>query len=258
MIFGPGDDRRTRVKVCGITHPDDAALAAELGADALGLNFYAKSPRALDLARDGGWLRALPAGLRRVAVLVNAPFDFAVRLVGEGIVDAVQLHGDEDEAFCRRLQAANVPFIKAIRVRDESALLRPERFGTDHLLLDAFRPDAYGGTGHTLDWTLAARFAAEGRAAANPRRTILSGGLVPGNVAEAVRRVRPDAVDVASGVEGAGGPRRKDPERLRAFLAAVREAGRKVPRPRAVFLPGFGPESENSRAVVKNSSDLRK
>ncbi len=226
MIFGPDgeDDRRTRVKICGITHPDDATLAAELGADALGLNFYEKSPRALDLAHDGGWLRALPAGPRRVAVLVNAPLDLTRRLMGEGIADAVQLHGDEDESFCGQLRAAGIPFIKAIRVRDESALLRPERFGTDHLLLDAFRPDAYGGTGHTLDWTLAARFAAEGRAAVSPRRTILSGGLVPENVAAAVRRVRPDAVDVASGVEGAAGPRRKDPARLRAFLEAVREA----------------------------------
>ena len=208
------------MKICGITHPADAALAAELGADALGLNFYDRSPRALDLARDGGWLRELPAGVRRVAVLVNAPFALAERLVGEGIVDGVQLHGDEDEAYCLRLKEARIPFIKAIRVRDEAALQRPERFGTTHLLLDAFRPDAYGGTGHTLDWNLAARFAAEGRAAS--RRTILSGGLVPGNVAEAVERVRPDAVDVASGVEGAAGPRRKDAERMREFLAAVR------------------------------------
>ena len=221
MLFFPDPEPgRTRVKVCGITHPDDAALAAELGADALGLNFYERSPRALDLARDTAFLRALPAGLRRVAVLVNAPFALAERLVGEGFVDAVQLHGDEDETFCLRLRSAGVPFIKAIRVRDESALLRPERYGTDHLLLDAFRPDAYGGTGHTLDWALAARFAADGRAA--NRRTILSGGLVPENVAEAVRRVRPDAVDVASGVEGAAGPRRKDVARLRAFMVAVR------------------------------------
>ena len=211
------------IKVCGITHPDDAALAAELGADALGLNFYERSPRALDLARDTAFLRALPAGLRRVAVLVNAPFALAERLVGEGIVDIVQLHGDEDETVCLRLRSAGIPFIKAIRVRDESALLRPERYGTDHLLLDAFRPDAYGGTGHTLDWTLAERFAADGRAAG--RRTILSGGLVPDNVAEALRRVRPDAVDVASGVEGAAGPRRKDAAKLRAFLAAARSAG---------------------------------
>ena len=223
MIFGPDDEpRRTRVKICGITHPADAALAAEFGADALGLNFYDKSPRALDLARDGGWLRTLPTGLRRIAVLVNAPLALAERLVGEGIVDAVQLHGDEDEAYGLRLQEARIPFIKAIRVRDEDTLQRPERFGTDHLLLDAFRPGAYGGTGHTLDGELAARCAAAGRAAA--RRTILSGGLVPGNVAEAVARVRPDAVDVASGVEGAAGPRRKDAERMRGFIAAVRGA----------------------------------
>ena len=221
MIFPPEDSgNNVRVKICGITHPADAALAVELGADAVGLNFYERSPRALDLVHDGHWLRALPDGVRRIGVLVNAPFALAERLVGEGIVDAVQLHGDEDEAFCLRLRAARVPFIKAIRVRDASALLHPERFGTDHLLLDAFRPDAYGGTGHTLDWTLAAQFAAQGRAAA--RRTILSGGLHPGNVADAIRRVRPDAVDVASGVEGPADPRRKDAERLRAFLAAVR------------------------------------
>ena len=225
MIFpadAPGS--RTFVKICGITHLADALLAAELGADALGLNFYEKSPRALDLAHDGKWLRQLPAGVRRVGVLVNAPFAFAERLMGENLVDAVQLHGDEDETFCLRLQAARIPFIKAIRVRDASTLLRPERFGTDHLLLDAYRPDAYGGTGHTLDWTLAASFVAESRAAA--RRTILSGGLHPGNVAEAVRRVRPDAVDVASGVEGREGPRRKNGELLRAFIVGVRTAER--------------------------------
>lgn len=230
MIFsndhGAPARRRTRVKICGLTHPGDAALAVELGADALGLNFYEKSPRALDLARDGGWLRALPAGVRRVAVLVNGPFALAERLTGEGLADAVQLHGDEDEAYCLRLQSARIPFIKAIRVRDASALRHPERFGTDHLLLDAFRPDAYGGTGHTLDWTLAAAFTAEGHAAA--RHTILSGGLHPGNVAGAVLQVRPEAVDVASGVEGTDGPRRKDAERMRAFIEAVRSADKKI------------------------------
>ncbi len=218
MIFPDAPTGHTRIKICGLTHPDDAVLAAELGADAFGLNFYAGSPRGLDLARDAAFLRGLPTGVRRVAVVVNAPRALIERLLGEGIVDAVQLHGDEDEAFCGALQAAGLPFIKAIRVRDELSVAYPERFGAEHLLLDAYRPDAYGGTGHTLDWTLAARFAAQHPA------TILSGGLRPGNIAEAVRQVRPFAVDVASGVEGEAGPRRKDPVKMRAFFAAVRAA----------------------------------
>ncbi len=218
MIFPDAPEGRVRVKICGITHPDDAALAAELGADALGLNFYARSPRCLDLDRDAAFLRALPAGMRRIGVLVNAPLEFIERLLGEGIVDAVQLHGDEDETYCQALRTARLPFIKAIRVRDEQSLTAPGRYGTSHLLLDAYRPDAYGGTGHSLDWTLAARFAAANR------QTILSGGLHPGNVAQAVATVRPFAVDVASGVEGEAGPRRKDPAKVRAFLASVRGA----------------------------------
>ena len=134
----------------------------------------------------------------------------------------MQLHGDEDEAFCASLAEAGIPFGKAIRVRDAESLRGPARFHTPDLVLDAFRPGVYGGTGHTLDWTLAAGFAAAERAPG--RRTILSGGLHPGNVAEAIRQVRPFGVDVASGVEGAAGPRRKDPARLRDFLAAVRAA----------------------------------
>ena len=220
MIFaddpGEGPDRRTRVKICGITHPDDAALAVECGADALGLNFYPGSSRCLDLGRDGEWLRRLPAQTPRVAVVVNASAEEIARLLGEGVVDAVQLHGDEDETFCRQLAERGTAFIKAIRVRDESALLNVERFGTDDLLVDAFHPKAYGGTGQTVDWTLAARFAAR-----HPR-TILAGGLRPDNVAEAVRQTRPYAVDVASGVERPDNPRRKDAEKTREFFASVR------------------------------------
>ena len=223
MIFLDEPSEHTRIKICGLTHPDDAALAVGLGADALGLNFYEGSARCLDLARDAAFLRALPAGVSRIAVVVNAPFAFVERLLGEGFADAVQLHGDEDEAFCRKLQAAGLPFIKAIRVRNEQSVADPGRYGTDHLLLDAYRPDAYGGTGHALDWKLAAGFAETNR------RTILSGGLRPGNVAEAVRQVRPFAVDVASGVEGEAGPRRKDPTKMRAFIAAVRAVEEKNP-----------------------------
>ena len=220
MIFvGKSDERpawRTRVKICGITHPDDAALAIQAGADALGLNFYPGSPRCLDPREDGEWLRRLPPSTPRVAVVVNASPEEIARLLGEGLADAVQLHGDEDAEFCRELAARGTAFIKAIRIRDDSALLNVERFGTDDLLVDAFHPKAYGGTGEAVDWNLAARFAER------HRRTILAGGLRPDNVAAAIRQVRPYAVDVASGVERSDDPRRKDAEKMKTFFASVR------------------------------------
>jgi phosphoribosylanthranilate isomerase len=227
LIFAPPsqilpEPARVRVKVCGLTCAADADLAVALGADALGLNFYPPSPRCLDAEKDADWIHALPPGTQKIAVLVNPTRGQIDLLLENRLADAVQLHGDESEDFCRDLQAAGIPFIKAIRVRDASALLRPERFHTDCLLLDAYQPHAFGGTGHQVDWELAARFAAEQAAAG--RQVILSGGLVPENVAEAIRRVRPAGVDVASGVEGAAGPRRKDEMRLRAFFEAIRGA----------------------------------
>jgi phosphoribosylanthranilate isomerase len=216
---GPDGAPRPAVKICGITHPADAELALELGADALGLNFYRRSPRCLDLAQDIGWLRALPATTPRIAVLVNPSRAEIDRLWGDGLVDAVQLHGDEDEAFCLALAESGVPFIKALRLRDESVLAVTGRYHTAYLLLDTYQPGAYGGTGQTANWLLAARFAAGRRGPA--QWTWLSGGLNPENVAAAIRQVRPDGVDVASGVEGAAGPRRKDAARLRKFFAAV-------------------------------------
>ena len=221
MIFAGGAEEhcvhRTRVKICGITNPDDAALAIEFGADALGLNFYSGSSRCLDLKRDSEWLRRLPAHTPRVAVVVNASFDEIARLLGERIVDAVQLHGDEDEAFCRELAACGTAYIKAIRVRDKAALLNVKRFGTADLLVDAYHPKAYGGTGRPVDWTLAARFAE------SHHHMILAGGLRPNNVGEAIRQVKPYAVDVASGVERSDDPRRKDAEKMSRFFASVRE-----------------------------------
>ena len=218
-----GEPRRTRVKVCGITCPEDALLCAELGADALGFNFYPRSARYLDPAGTSqDWMRDLPQGVRRVGVFVNAPLEEITALLRRGLIDSVQLHGDEDENFCAQIHDSGVPFAKAIRVRDASSLVAPERFRTGDLLLDAYRADAYGGTGHQLDWLLAADFAAQqGKIG---RRIILSGGLNPENIAQAVARVRPFAVDVASGVELPGNPRCKNEARLRDFIAAVRTA----------------------------------
>jgi phosphoribosylanthranilate isomerase len=230
---GPDGAPRPAVKICGITHPADAELALELGADALGLNFYRRSPRCLDLAQDIGWLRALPATTPRIAV---------------------QLHGDEDEAFCLALAESGVPFIKALRLRDESVLAVTGRYHTAYLLLDTYQPGAYGGTGQTANWLLAARFAAGRRGPA--QWTWLSGGLNPENVAAAIRQVRPDGVDVASGVEGAAGPRRCGaaaeilcgrPGTPAGCLRALRREGARgrFPRPERPITERIGPRGEN-------------
>ena len=116
-MFPLSEPGRVRVKICGVTHPDDAEAAVALGADALGLNFYPGSPRCLDPARDATWLQALAGTVRRVAVVVNAPRAEIDRLLGDDLVDAVQLHGDEDAAFCQDLAADGIPFAKALRVR---------------------------------------------------------------------------------------------------------------------------------------------
>ena len=226
MIFPPADAAappRTRVKICGLTHPDDAALAVALGADALGLNFHPGSPRCLDPARDGAWLRALPAGVRRVAVLVNPDRDGIRRLLGEGLVDAVQLHGDEDEAFCLspwRKKASPSPRRSGCATPTACA----EWSGSTPRTWCSTPSGPASTAARGTRWTGRSRRTSPRRERALGRRTILSGGLQPGNAAEAVRRVRPFGVDVASGVEGAAGPRRKDPARLREFLAAVHAA----------------------------------
>ncbi len=211
---------RVRVKICGVTHPDDAAAAVALGADALGVNFYPGSPRCLDPARDAGWLRELSGVVPRVAVLVNPTRAQIDRLLADNLADSVQLHGDENPAFCRELASEKIPFAKALRVRDEDSLRPAGSFHTGWIVLDAFDPQAYGGTGRTTDWTLAARAVRTGEEAGY--QIILSGGLDSGNVAQAVVRVRPFAVDVASGVEKTGDRRRKDRARMEAFFSEVR------------------------------------
>ncbi|MEA3212147.1 MAG: phosphoribosylanthranilate isomerase [Chthoniobacter sp.] len=221
---------RVRVKICGVTNRADAELAIALGADALGFNFFEGSKRCISLDREGEWMAALPPFVTRVAVLVNAPLEEAQRVAAHPAIDWVQLHGDEDERWCADFAQAPAPamphllpgqpFIKALRLRDAATIARAHRFSTRHVLLDAQAGAAYGGTGTLIDLELAAEFARR-----QPELTlILAGGLTPGNVAGAVRTVRPFAVDVASGVELAGNPRRKDPERVRAFVEAVRGA----------------------------------
>jgi phosphoribosylanthranilate isomerase len=210
--------RRVRVKICGITNRDDAIAAIACGADALGFNLFPGSKRHIVLDEHAEWLRTLPPFVMRVAVLVNAPLDEARRVAAHPAIDAVQLHGDEDAAYAAELARGGRLFIKALRVQGRETLALAATLGTPHVLLDAHVPGEFGGTGARADADLAGEIVRTQPAL----NVILAGGLHAGNVAEAIARVRPFAVDVASGVEAS--PRQKDVEKMRAFCAAVRGA----------------------------------
>jgi phosphoribosylanthranilate isomerase len=208
-----------RVKICGITNRDDALAAIACGADALGFNLFPGSKRHVVLDDHEAWLRGLPPFVTRVAVLVNAPLDEARRVATHPAIDAVQLHGDEDAAYIAELVRGGRPVIRALRVRCREALAEAAACVTPHVLLDAHVTGEFGGTGALTDLDIAAEIVRTQPAL----NIILAGGLHPGNVAGAISRVRPFAVDVASGVEVE--PRRKDVEKMRSFCAAVRGAG---------------------------------
>jgi len=208
-----------RVKICGITRLDDARLAISLGADALGFNFYEKSPRCLSPSEAWGILRKLPAMVLTVGVFVNWDDSSVVALAKSLRLSAVQLHGDESEVIVSRC-AKFFPVIKAFRTGPKFSLTEMKRYTTaSSFLLDAAPPSAgssiYGGTGQRANWKVAAN-------AVKKFSVVLAGGLTPENVGEAIVAVRPNAVDVASGVESR--PGKKDPSKLRAFFAEVARA----------------------------------
>lgn len=211
---------RTRVKICGVTSRADAEAAIEAGADALGFNLWPGSKRYVELDSAASWIGDLPPFVTRVAVMVNPRLLEVQSVLASPCIDLVQLHGHEDEAFCASVARFGRRFVKAIALRDSASLRDAGRYSTREFLLDAFVPGAFGGTGTKINLELAAGFIAS-----HPGlHVILSGGLTPENVAEAIRRTRPIAVDVASGVEVTGDPRRKDRAKLRAFLAAAQSA----------------------------------
>ena len=209
---------RVAVKICGITNREDALAAIDAGADFLGFNMWTGTKRFINLEANADWIAALARRASRVALLVNATRAETERIAALPFVDALQFHGDEDAAFCKWAAALGKPILKAIRTRDAAAFSDAGNFSTPHILLDAFMPGEFGGTGARVDVDLARRFASE-----NPTLKLwLAGGLTAENVADAVRAIRPAAVDVSSGVESAGG--RKDAAKMRAFVAAARSA----------------------------------
>jgi phosphoribosylanthranilate isomerase len=204
---------RTRVKICGITSVGDGLAAARHGADAIGLIFYQPSPRRVTLERATEIAAGLPPFVARVAVFVNPSAAEVEAVIRACRPDLLQFHGEETADFCR---AFGVPYLRALRVRPGVDLLESLSPFDDAAgwLLDAYRQELYGGTGEAFDWDLIPRALA--------RPLILSGGLDAGNVGAAIRRVRPWAVDVSSGVEAAKGV--KDERRIAALMETVRNA----------------------------------
>ena len=208
---------KTLVKICGITRAEDARLAEKLGAYALGFNFYKKSPRAISPADAWEIRKSLNLTTEAVGVFVNWRPDLIITLAHALELTAVQLHGDESPAQVAASED-DLPVIKAFRVGSGFSSSEFRRFRrASAFLLDASQSGKFGGTGKTIDWSIAQKAAAS-------HRIILAGGLTPENVGEAILTVRPYAVDVASGVESR--PGKKDPGKLREFFAEVARANR--------------------------------
>lgn len=202
-----------KVKICGLTSAGDAETAVEAGADLVGLVFYDQSPRHVTVESAAEIARVIPPYVLRVGLFVNPE----PRLVAEAIarcgLQMLQFHGDESPEFCRQF---GMMTMKAFRVEGPETLDNLKQYPTDAWLLDAHVQGKFGGTGQTFDWALAAKAMQLGRP------LFLAGGLTPGNVGDAVRTVRPYGVDVSGGVEAS--PGRKDPGKVKAFVAAAKQA----------------------------------
>ena len=199
-----------KVKICGITNQQDAKDAVEEGANALGFIFYSKSPRYISLLDAGRIIRTLGKSVLPVGVFVNAPREEVLRAIHETGIGCVQLHGEEDPEYT---QAFPVPVWKAFRVGPNFNEDELTRYHVGAYLLDAHVDGRWGGTGRTFDWEIACRAKRFGN-------VVLSGGITPQNVVDAVRTVRPYAIDVSSGVEIS--PGRKDRQKLLQLFANIR------------------------------------
>jgi len=199
-----------KVKICGITNYDDAVAAIDMGADLLGFNFYPDSPRYVTPERATDIINKLPGFMDTAGVFVNASIEYIHETNSVCQLDWVQLHGDEDPEFCRSLLSHNVKTMKAIRVKDQADIERADSFFTDAVLLDAFDPDKYGGTGLTFDWNVIGHIS---------KRVFLAGGINPDNAAAAVR-LGVYGIDVCSGIEAE--PGKKDHGKMKKLFDNIR------------------------------------
>ena len=199
-----------RIKICGITNIEDALLSVDLGANALGFVFYKGSKRYIVPDNAQSIISKLPPFVTTVGVFVNQKLEEIKKIKEKAGFDAFQLHGDESPDFCMKLEGK---IIKAIRVKDSIDPRVIESYPTQAILIDNYSTEAYGGTGETFRWEILKGFDTS-------KKIILSGGLTPENVAQAIRIVNPYAVDVSSGVEDS--PGKKNPDRLKRFIKAAR------------------------------------
>ena len=192
-------------KICGITNLDDANVAVEYGASAIGFIFYEKSPRTISINNAKSISKHLPKTIARVGVFVNHEKDFIHEAISEVPLDMIQLHSDETPDFCNQFDVA---ILKALRIKNEASLSVMDQYDVAVFLLDTFSNDQYGGTGETFDWSVL------NRKFKTP--IILSGGLNPENILDAIDAVNPSAVDVNSGVESS--PGKKDFNKLKSLF----------------------------------------
>jgi phosphoribosylanthranilate isomerase len=206
---------QTSLKICGVTTQEDAQGLIDLGVDAAGFNFWPNSKRYLN-PMDAAWLKNLEGQILRVGVFVNQPAELSLKLISEGMIDVVQLHGDEDPAVVAKFSNAGIKVIKAIGVNTPADIERAGEFDVDTILLDAHAPIVFGGTGETFDWSLALNFKKRFPNTA----MILAGGITPANAALAISQVKPAALDIASGAEVSPGV--KDFAKVQRLLDACR------------------------------------
>ncbi|MHC4244553.1 MAG: phosphoribosylanthranilate isomerase [Planctomycetota bacterium] len=198
-----------KVKICGITNYQDAVAAMDMGADLLGFNFYPQSPRYVTPEIAADIINKLPGFIDTAGVFVNATTEQINKAEKLCHLDWIQLHGDEDQEFCRSFQSHNVKTMKAIRVKTQTDIKKAENFFTDAILLDAFDPQKYGGTGLTFDWNIIGHIG---------KRVFLAGGINPDNAAQAVK-LGVYGIDVCSGIETE--PGKKDHKKMKKLFKNI-------------------------------------
>ncbi len=199
-----------KVKICGITNYEDAAAALDMGADLLGFNFYPKSPRYITPENATKVINKLPAFIDLAGVFVNESVEQIHETQSLCRLDWVQLHGDESPEFCKQLLSHNVKVMKALRVKEQADIKKVDDYYTDAILLDAFDPKKYGGTGLTFDWNIIGHIG---------KRVFLAGGINPDNAADAVK-LGVYGIDVCSGIEAE--PGKKDHQKMRKLFDNIR------------------------------------
>ncbi len=198
-----------KIKICGITNYDDAMAAVDMGADIVGFNFYPKSPRYIEPEKAFAVIQKIPSFIDTAAIFVNAGAQAIRDLTHDGMLNWIQLHGDEPPEFCEQFTAWNLRTLKAIRVKSRESLDQARLYRTSALLLDAFDPTLYGGTGQRFDWNLVRDFS---------YKIFLAGGITPDNIQEALE-CRTYGIDVCSGVESE--PGKKDHQKMKKLFETV-------------------------------------